>query len=276
MARDPRPPPTLPLTAGTPTGIGVASATLKGDRPNFGSQYDAWLREKGGVTNLNAHRNHYQIVSRETRDSFAGSKFWEGVISDLPNIDAKYLIDHKYTLIASFKPEILIKPWNSFLEKTYRKNISGNKNFPEEPDGGWYLPVNWYSRIHDIVRTTIIVKYLDGVPLLIERLRAIAGAEGLGYEDNLEARIDGYYGAHFNCMKVCESYTIELQSVSETFSLKIQITTQIKDGKLYTLQLRSIGGSLGLSYGGCYVVLRQSNFSGCRGRSRVAGNAALA
>jgi ppGpp synthetase/RelA/SpoT-type nucleotidyltranferase len=199
------------------------------ERPDFGTPYETWLAEQHGVTNLSAHRNHYQIVSKEASESFTTSNFWKNVLLALPNIDATYLIAHKYPLIVDFNPAILIKSWDSFFVKTYRRNILTNILFPEAPDGGWYLPSNWYVRIHDIVRTTIIVKYLDGVPLVIDALKSIADAETLISEHDLEARVDGYYGAHFNCQKECDSYTLELSNTVELFTLEVQITTQIKD-----------------------------------------------
>jgi len=79
------------------------------------------------------------------------------------------------------------------------------------------------------VRTTITVKYLDGVPLVLEKLKTMANEAALTFDDQLEARIDGYYGAHFNCFKDCELFTIEWSNTTQRISLEIQITTQIKD-----------------------------------------------
>jgi ppGpp synthetase/RelA/SpoT-type nucleotidyltranferase len=196
--------------------------------PGFGTPYEIWLATHD-VTNINAHRNHYRTVSQEVLRSYNECAFWKKVLQELPNIDAEYLIAHKFPLIVNPTPELIVKPWESFLQKTYRKNILTNAAFPNAPEGGWYLPPNWYTRIKDIVRTTITVKYLDGVPLVLEKLRAMAKAEALAFDDQLEARIDGYYGAHFNCLKQCEIFTIEWSNITTTIILEIQITTQIKD-----------------------------------------------
>jgi ppGpp synthetase/RelA/SpoT-type nucleotidyltranferase len=225
----------------TPREPHLAEATLAGtgalltgrdgggtEPPGFGAPYETWLAEHG-VPNINAHRNHYQTVSQEVLRSFNECAFWKNVLPELPNIDDEYLITHKFPLIFNRRPEIIVKPWQSFLQKTYRKNISTNIAFPNPPEGGWYLPSNWYNRIHDIVRTTITVKYLDGVPLVLEKLKTMANTEALAFDDQLEARIDGYYGAHFNCFKGCEIFTIEWTNIIESVALEIQITTQIKD-----------------------------------------------
>jgi len=96
-------------------------------------------------------------------ETFRTSPFWAALLVALPNIDSQYLIDHKYPLFTSFRPDIFVKPWASFLQKTYRKNVIQNPHFPSPPQDGWCLPPRWLTRIHDIVRTSIVVKYLDGV-----------------------------------------------------------------------------------------------------------------
>jgi hypothetical protein len=199
------------------------------DRPSFGAPYELWLAREHSVTNLSTHRNHYDIVSQELARSFQISGFWRKVLAQLPNTDARYLIDHKYPLVATFTPEILIKPWASFLEKSYRINIARNPNFPSPPADGWCLPPSWHTRIHDIVRTTIVVRYLDGVPLVLDQLRDMAASEALVSAGELEARVDGYYGGHFNCHKPCEISALDWSKITDTFQLEIQVTTSIKD-----------------------------------------------
>ena len=153
------------------------------DRPRFGPPYELWLAREHSVRNLRAHRNHYDIVSQELAKSFQESAFWTAVLARLPNIDAQYLIDHKYPLIATLNPIILLKSWESFFRKSYRVNIVDNLDFPNAPSKGWCLPINWHTRIHDIVRTTIVVRYLDGVPLVLDHLKDIALSEGLISDD---------------------------------------------------------------------------------------------
>jgi hypothetical protein len=59
------------------------------------------------------------------------------------------------------------------LLKTFRKNILDNKNWPDEPGNGWIVPDNWYTKVNDIIRTLIIVKYLDGVDFVQERIGSL-------------------------------------------------------------------------------------------------------
>jgi ppGpp synthetase/RelA/SpoT-type nucleotidyltranferase len=194
---------------------------------SFGD-YEAWLEQRHSI-DLLSHKNHYSVVTRQLSDSFRTSPFWIALLHALPNIDSQYLIDHKYPLLTALEPEILVKPWASFLQKTYRKNVIQNPDFPSPPHDGWCLPPQWLARIHDIVRTSIVVKYLDGVPILLQSLKKIADDHSLLCEANLEARVDGYYGGHFNCRKECEIPTMEWSTMKDTFEIEIQVTTQIKD-----------------------------------------------
>jgi hypothetical protein len=104
-------------------------------------EYAAWLA-KHGVTNLEALKNHYEVLTRELATEFESSAFWRTALQELKNVDAEYQIKHKYPLISDFTPMVFCKPWDSFLKKSYRKNIAANPNFPNSPDGGWYLPPN--------------------------------------------------------------------------------------------------------------------------------------
>jgi hypothetical protein len=115
------------------------------------------------------------------------------------------------------------------LQKTYRKNVLNNENFPEPPAEGWLTPTNWYTKIHDTIRTTIIVKYLDGVPLLVEYLRQKSAQYEMQFEGSLEARVDGYYGAQCICSAVCEIPALDWTIVQTRIPLEIQVTTSIKD-----------------------------------------------
>lgn len=210
----------------SPDSAAVVSST--DTKPTL-RQYPSWLASKELVTNLDVHKNHYDAATRLMEEKFRTSDFWLSILHGLKDVDAQYLIDYKYPLIAQFTPELLIKPWNSFLEKTYRKNIVSNANFPNPPADGWLVPTNWYTAIHDTIRTTIIVKYLDGIPLLVEFLRQKSAQYDVEFHGGLEARVDGYYGAQCLCSTLCEIPTLDWKVVQTRVSLEIQVTTSMKD-----------------------------------------------
>jgi ppGpp synthetase/RelA/SpoT-type nucleotidyltranferase len=147
------------------------------------------------------------------------------VLKEIKNIDKTYIIKYKYPLIRDQEPKLYVKSWEYFLNKTFRKNVLNNNKFPEEPEYGWCLPPDWYVQIHDIVRTTIIVKYIDGVPMLLERLRKLASVDYVESHGELISREDGYYGAHFGCCFDCVVSTIEWREKTNQPIFEIQIST---------------------------------------------------
>lgn len=198
-------------------------------RPEFGQQYELWLNQNCGILSLAPYQNNYKIVTEQLRDSFTKSSFWTKLLADLKEVDDQYTIDFKFPLISTFSPDVLIKPWNSLIEKSFRRNVAQNTNFPEPPDAGWVIPPEWFSLTKDIVRTSIIVKYIDGVPLVLKKLIERAQAEKLDYEHELQTREDGYYGAHFNLHLPCSIPTMAWETERREIIFEIQITTQIKD-----------------------------------------------
>ena len=117
----------------------------------------------------------------------------------------------------------------SFLEKTFRKNIIQNKSWPKPPANGWMFPTNCYSRVNDIIRTLITVKYLDGVDFIADKIKLLSNQNKLDYEIYLEAREEGYYAAHQYVTKEFEIPKIDWDTEKIDFSIEIQITTQLQE-----------------------------------------------
>src|ERR1700756_2860373 len=178
---------------------------------------------------VDVHQSHYEAVCRELIEGFSKCLFWTKSLAGLRDIDATYQIEKKYPLISAAPPELLIKPWSSFLHKTYRKNVLTNDNFPNPPADGWILPNNWFERVHDILRTTVEVKYLDGVAIVLNSLKQWAEQEKCFHSSQLEARVNGYYGAHFECAFVGKIPDISWKRYDQRIIVEVQITTSIKE-----------------------------------------------
>lgn len=198
-------------------------------KPDFPKGYERWLRENFRVTTDSRLQRHYNTVSNEVASAIKDWKTWTLIKKNLQEIDDKYSEKTGYPLIFSWEPEICTKPFLSFLEKTYRKNIVDNRAFPEEPEGGWLIPPDWFSNINDIVRTTLVVKYLDGVQLLMEEIYTIAKASGIPCTFALESTEEGYYAGHLYLRKLVEIPKINWDTERREFSFEIQVTTQVKD-----------------------------------------------
>ena len=129
-------------------------------KPKDISEYKKWLKEKYEIEISDRTKRYYDSVTNRIKLDFKKSDCWVQLTGSLSEYSGEYLTKTGYPLLVSgFSPELDIKPFDSFLLKTFRKNILENKRWPEEPEDGWILPNNWVSRINDIIRTLIEVKY---------------------------------------------------------------------------------------------------------------------
>lgn len=200
------------------------------DRPSP-EAYHAWLRRRfRKVPEVAAGKAYHDEVAARLRAQTEGSTFWKELLSHVPAVAADYYIATEYELMAWPHPgHFQTKTWDSFLEKTYRKNVRGNEGFPDAPVGGWLLPPHWYARIDDVVRTTFVVRYLDGVHELGQAIEQTARDLGLEVEPELVASESGYYAAHLVVRQELVVPTVGLQPVTLPVGIEIQVTTQAKE-----------------------------------------------
>lgn len=199
------------------------------EKPVF-VDYEKWLSDTFEVS-FRVERTRYERESLRIKVAAEQSDFWRTYQVEKQDRAELYYAATTYPLFSDASTEqLLVKPWSSFIEKTYRVNIKDNPHWPLEPDGGWLLPKDWYSRVHDIVRTSIVVKYLDGVGHIAEYLRSLAGTLAIpDFECTFEARDTGYYAAHSR-IGVDFNVLVENWTEVETHGqFEIQITTQLQE-----------------------------------------------
>lgn len=197
-------------------------------KPKF-ADYPHWLKKNHGVL-IKEQKRIYNSLCDIMKNQLETSDFWLDLLQNLSDYDDEYYLTKHYRLLLDRKalPEIYVKPFSSFLEKTYRKNILDNKNWPNEPQGGWFLPYNWFSQVNDILRTMIVVKYLDGVEFIIDKIDNLSNNCSLNCNRHYESRIDGYYAAH---LYIKNQFEIPIETKTEFFDIKfeLQITTQLQE-----------------------------------------------
>ena len=199
-------------------------------KPNNINDYKTWLKENHGFEISEKTRRHYESVSIKVKQEFEKSLFWTLLVENLSEYNANYLAKTGYhLLIPNFNPKLHIKSFDSFLFKTYRINIIENKNWPEEPVGGWIFPNNWYNRINDMIRTLIIVKYLDGTEFMTNQLESFCSTGNTSFKCYLVARDEGYFAAHVYTRQDFEIPKIDWDTEMVSVSIEIQITTQIQE-----------------------------------------------
>jgi ppGpp synthetase/RelA/SpoT-type nucleotidyltranferase len=206
----------------------------KPDRKHYIEWWNEHFDEQIGLAN----RKLYNTFSSLVKYKFDHSNEFMSFIQKLHDYDSEYKLKYGYDLLMR-KPEdveLKEKPWENFISKVWRKNVVLNDNWQDgtwepddfKPDIGWITPTNWYERIHDIVRTRVVVKYFDGVKILLDKMCEHFSKSGCQIDPDWEAREEGYYAAHLNVMRDYE-IPIELTTKKINVSVEIQVTTQIKD-----------------------------------------------
>ena len=203
------------------------------EQPKNIEEYTKWLKEQHNIKIDKRMSNYYETVTTLVKNNLESSDFWLQLINNLKEYQDDYLIKSKGYLLFLKSPEsinIFIKPFDSLLDKSFRKNILNNKNFEKPPSAGWILPTNWLTRVNDIIRTTIIVKYLDGVEFVSEKLKSFLEQNcNKKCKIDLEAREEGYYAAHVSFKHVFEVPSIDFDTEIIEMAIEIQITTQLQE-----------------------------------------------
>jgi len=202
------------------------------EKPSF-KEYNEWMKIRHGIKDLKELKSYYNAVAEDVKLVFEKSEFWKLLRDSLEDYSEDYLKETEFELFKSDEsllPKFEIKPFSSFISKTFRKNIVENDRYPEKPEEGWILPESFFGKVNDIVRTMITVKYLDGVKFIIEKLEILCKDENITHEVTLEAKEEGYYAAHFI---VKREFEIKKSSGFDTkkviVPIEIQIATQLQE-----------------------------------------------
>ncbi len=199
-------------------------------KPKDIDEYKKWLKEKHKIEISNKTQKYYDSVTNIIKRDLEKSDFWIQLTENLREYDGEYYAQTGYNLLThGFELVLHTKSFESFLLKTFRKNIIDNECWPDEPKDRWVLPNNWYSRINDIIRTLFEVKYLDGVEFMIGKVKSICEECKMGCKVSLEATEVGYYAAHLYMRREFEIPKVTWDTERIGISIEIQITTQIQE-----------------------------------------------
>lgn len=201
-------------------------------KPKDPEEYKDWLYEQHQIEISRKIETHYESAVSKIRQDLENSDIWIELIKNLNEYGAEYHIKYKYPLLMpGMIPKLYTKPFNSLIEKAFRKDILENKNWPKpsDPEKGWITPSNWFFRINDIIRTMVVVKYLDGIGFIADKIRLLSEKYGLEYKIDWEARDVGYYAAHQYIKKEFEIPNIDWNTEKISTLIEIQITTQLQE-----------------------------------------------
>lgn len=197
-------------------------------KPNTLDDYNKWA-----LRNLrwnNTANRYYDTVVSSMKTQFEQGSFWVNFLTNLSKLKQDYREKQGVELLyLGSNPELCTKPYESFVDKTFRKNVLKNENWPDAPNRGWVDFINGYEFIGDIVRTSCAARYLDGVELIVQCARDTCTHLGDSCRCDYKANDEGYYAVHVDIPVEFEIPTLTWESRKISTSVEIQVTTQFKD-----------------------------------------------
>lgn len=196
------------------------------------AMYEEWLQKvwKGDTREL--RRGRYFQQQRDLQTAFDSSPFLTDVRRSLPDWSMEYQQVTGVPLFTGAPPtiDLKLKPWESFLSRTWRHNVHNNGNWPNTPPDGWLTPDCWFEELWDIVRTRLVVRYLDGVQFLANRLANLGKQHTLLVELKTHAQEWGYYAMHVTVPQTFDVQTLNYEGVETRKSMvEMQLTTELQE-----------------------------------------------
>lgn len=203
--------------------------TKEKEKPENVSKYLEILYKDSKGNDINRFKKYYENVMLNVRNQFYSSNFWTELKKEWGNINQEYYAKTHFHLFAEEVTEVFIKPYDSMVDKTFRKNVVLNNNWPNEPEKGWIDPSYPFEKLNDLLRTTIIVKYLDGAEFVLKKIEELALKNNYNFRCDYEAKDKGYYAIHAYISPTFEIQNLFWDTENKKIQVEIQITTQIQD-----------------------------------------------
>jgi ppGpp synthetase/RelA/SpoT-type nucleotidyltranferase len=191
--------------------------------------YPDWYIENFDINLMSKSPSIYTYVIQKLQRDVENSDFWKQLNGEMKNFTDEYYLIHGYPLLKIESVPLFAKTYDSVINKTFRKNIVLNDNFPEPPPNGWIKPDNWFEKISDLLRTSITVRYLDGVEFLANKIKQLCINNDYEFIVDYEAREEGYYAAHITIKGKFIIIDEDWNSKEIIFPIEIQITTQLQE-----------------------------------------------
>ena len=146
--------------------------------------------------------------------------YWEQIYQD--ETEARLFMEHS-------PPEILRKPFKSAVDKSFRVNVLWNDSFPEPPKHGWVNAENLCYYFNDVIRTSIVCRFIDGPMFVTDQLMTLAKELDLERRRYTQEREEGYYAYHFYVKFPVNVVGFDWEQTMATLEVEIQVTTQLQD-----------------------------------------------
>lgn len=172
----------------------------------------------------------YETNMNNIFNSVSEHQFFVGFSNVSKNWQKAYEQNTKTELFMdNVEPALLIKPFESTVEKTYRINILWNRMFPEPPKKGWINQQSIYSQLNDLVRGSLVCRFIDGPAFVADSIENYANSLGLDSRQYTQERDDGYYAYHVYVKFPVTIFNLEWETSDVSIEIEIQITTQLQE-----------------------------------------------
>jgi ppGpp synthetase/RelA/SpoT-type nucleotidyltranferase len=212
--------------------------------PSYAEQVRALQAHDPQLANLHRAEVWYDGALGSKLTEIRNGSFAKNVLAQLPAWSQEY--SRHFPLLRDATLEELqftIKPFNSVINKLYRKNIIVGTTPP-------ILFADCLDHFEDIVRETIVCRYGDGPDYLATKLSALAEQHNMQKLVKRRADEFGYYAIHFTYktpVEVLDFTHAEIRTVNLTAELQLtsQLQASLRDltHKLYEVRRMSPGTS---------------------------------
>lgn len=204
----------------------------RGKVPDDLPSYLEWCRSKLGHDYDDPKvRNAYETTLAAASDAIGGSPLWTSLPAVVGTVAEAYRNAHSCELLSAHNttPPLLKKSFESAVNKTFRLNVLWNRNYPDPPKDGFVTPLNWFDRLDDVLRATLVCRYVDGPSSIIDGLRARATELEIEHTVRTVSRDEGYYGHHFYARHPTTVVGHDGSIRTASVSIELQVTTQMQD-----------------------------------------------
>jgi ppGpp synthetase/RelA/SpoT-type nucleotidyltranferase len=199
--------------------------------PTNVSEYKIWTKQ-GLNVDFDSEKsvNLYSTNVNIAQLAIEQHQFFAELHQQLSKWDAAYQKKMHSPLLMNREPvKLFKKTYESAVDKSFRRNVLWNAKFPSEPEGGWITPALLYRIFNDLVRTTIVCRFIDGPEFLVSKLTEFATKLKLKSKYYSQERDEGYYAYHFYVFIPVNLLDAEFKEFAHDMEVEIQITTQLQD-----------------------------------------------
>jgi hypothetical protein len=199
-------------------------------KPATLDEYRDWARATLSIDyDLARIKARYDTNIQTALNTIQKSSFWLTLPALLDQRKTEHDARTGAAMLMSREVNLEAKPYSSSIDKSFRHNILWNRRFPEEPKDGWATPDSWYMLFDDLIRSTIVCKFIDGPGIIAMALSERAMQTGLECHYSPRANERGYYAFHHYTKFPMEIADADFNPRPVNLTLELQLTTQLQE-----------------------------------------------